>query len=299
MHQACLPSPGRTIRGRLRWASAPLLAAGCVAVGSFSSGCGSRTAPAPATGSPPPVAAAPTAPEADEDGQVATRNIIRKSLPPDSVSMILEYTVMLPDANGNETPVDPHEHVFKIGDEIAVRIKPDDDVYVYVFNKGPTGTLTILLPTDGEQPPRVAKGQEISLPEADFFQFAPPAGKEELLVVATYEPSDNVRLLARNTFAAQAGKQDGGLESKSDGEGSAAKAALDNLTSGVVTRGTSPKLSGKAPARAKTHVFPPEPGSPSNLAVTYGAAGAGKPEMILSIPLVSRAGDDAGAAPAP
>lgn len=297
MHQTRFSCPRRTRGGRLRWAVTPLLAAGCVAVGAMSGGCSSRTAPAPATGSSPPVAMAPTAPEADEDGQVVTRNIIRKSLPPDTVSMVLEYTVMLLDTNSNETPVDPHDHTFKIGDEIAVRIKPDDDVYVYVFNKGPTGELTILLPTSSEQPPRVAKGQEISLPEADFFQFAPPAGQEDLLVVATYEPSDNVRLLARKTFAAQAGKQDGGLESKSDGEGSAAKAALDNLTSGVVTRGTSPRLSRQAPARAKTHVFPPEPGSSSNLAVTYGAAGAGKPEMILSIPLVSRAGDDTGAAP--
>jgi len=295
--------PRRLAREVWRWTAhttggpiARLVAGGTIAM--VCAGCGTRTAPAPAPAPALPAASAAPAAEATADeGQVATRDIIRKSLPPDSVSMVLEYTVMLLDANGNEKAVDPHDHTFKLGDEIAVRIKPDDDVYVYVFNRGPTGTLTILLPTSSEQPPRVTKGQEISLPEADFFQFAAPAGKEDLLVVATYEPSDNVRLLARNTFAAQSAEKDR-LESKAGGDDTAAKAAADNLASHAVTRGTSQRIGAKAPSRAKTHVFPPEAGAVSNLAVTYGAAGAGKPEMVLTIPLVSSAAEG-GAAPAP
>ena len=55
----------------------------------------------------------------------------------------------LVDDAGNERAVDPAEHTFDVGDSFLVRIRPHDDLYVYVFNEGPEGWLQV---GDGARP---------------------------------------------------------------------------------------------------------------------------------------------------
>lgn len=238
-------------------------------------------------------AAAPAVGTTDPEGEsFGTRNIIRKKLPQNLTSIALEYTVILVDENGREQAVDPAEHVFQVGDEFLVRIKPQDDVYVYVFNEGPGGDRVCLVPAQEEEPRLVRKGEELSLPEGDFLQFAEPAGEEKLLVVAVAEPTNDVRLLARNAFAAQKGN----LRSREAAGADAAEAARKALTerTSVRTRGTIAKKSIErldTPVGAKeriTHVEPPRNGEKSTYGIAINGAEAGAPELVLDIPLRSK-----------
>mgnify|MGYP003340838369 CR=1 FL=1 len=114
---------------------------------------------------------------AEPAAQIRERNVIRKQLPKNVKSIALEYTVLAVDDSGKERFVDPHKHTFKVGDSFLVRIKPQDDVYVYVFNEGPTGERACLLPSGDEKPPLVKSGVEISLPaDALVVQVAVPRG---------------------------------------------------------------------------------------------------------------------------
>lgn len=240
--------------------------------------------PTPGGGSPTPGGGSPT-PSGDGTADVVTRDIVRKRLPPGMMSMALAYTVNVIDNSGREIPVDPHEHTFRVGDEIVVRIKPDDDVYVYIFNEGPTGNRSLLMPAEGETPRLVKKGEEISLPENDSLRFAEPAGKEALLVVATFQPSDQIKLLAREAFR----RSNDTVQSQSAEQAAAEAEARKGLEQGVTSRGPSPSLVKDHPSR-RTHVYPPTPADPANYAITYNGADLGKPEMVLNIPLVSETG---------
>jgi hypothetical protein len=243
-------------------------------------GCGSSQAPVATRPAAPSVTATPGG---DGTADVVTRDIVRKRISPGMMSMALAYTVYMIDDTGREIPVDPHEHTFRVGDEIVVRIKPDDDVYVYIFTEGPTGKRDRLMPQEGEAHRLVKKGEEVSLPDGPPLTFEEPAGKETLLVVATFQPSEQIGLLAREAFQ----RRDDTLRSRAPDQAEAASRTA--LEPGVSTRGPSASLV-KKPAKSITHVFPPSEGKPDNYAITYGDPAVGKPEMFLNIPLVSETG---------
>lgn len=115
----------------------------------------------------------------------------------------VEYEVLLHDG-GNVRPVNPEQHEFRLGDRIRVRVQPVADTYLYIFNKGSDGEYQILMPIEQEAAPFVRAGSVVELPEAEFFEFVPPAGSEELIVVATKAPVADLALLA----GALAGKPD-------------------------------------------------------------------------------------------
>jgi len=248
-------------------------------------GCGSSQAPVAVKPAAPAVSAAgdgAPAPGGEGTGDVVTRDIMRTRLPPGMISMALAYSVYVKEGD-KETPVDPHAYTFRVGDKIVVRIKPDDDLYVYIFSEGPTGNLYLLMPAEGEKPRLVEKGVEVSLPDDDTLEFREPAGAEKLLVVATYQPSEQVKLLAREAFRRQGQTTQSEAAKQAEAEAEA-RAALEP---GLETRGPSASLV-KKPEKPITHVFPPSEGKPENYAITYTDPAVGKPEMFLNIPLVSR-----------
>ena len=227
--------------------------------------------------------------------EVRTRNVVRKKLPRDVKSIALEYSVILVDENGNEKPVDPVNHTFEVGDSFLVRFRPQDDLYVYVFNQGPKGERACLLPQDDEKPKLVAKGVEISLPDdGSYFTFQPPAGEEQMIVVALQKPVD-LRLLSLSVFRDRAG---GKLNAKpADGNGNV---VADDIRSRAEA---APKLRGpvrkvverldKEPIDASgrlTHVEPPIDGETSSYGIAIAGPKAGNPELILDIPLKSSGG---------
>lgn len=232
-------------------------------------------------------------PAAEPAAPVRERNVIRKQLPKNVKSIALEYTVLAIDDSGKERFVDPHKHTFKVGDSFLVRIKPQDDVYVYVFNEGPTGERACLLPSGDEKPPRVKSGVEISLPDdGGYFTFAEPAGEEKLVVVALQEPNEDLKLLASAVF--KAGRSGAApLTTTQAAAKKEADAKMDSLRQrsgdGVQSRGPVRKVveraDGLGAGQRVIHVEPPA----GNETSSYGiAVSTDDPELFLDIPLRSR-----------
>ena len=225
---------------------------------------------------------------------IRTRNIVRKQLPKNVKSIALEYTITLLDENGKEIAVDPVDKTFKVGDSFLVKIRPQDDMYVYVFNEGPRGDRSCLIPARNEKPFFVRKDAEITLPDdGGYFTFNPPAGEEKLLVVAVSEPTDDVRILARTVFKEKSGalKTDAEKAENAAESAAAANAIRDRAAASVRTRGPSTAVvprADKADARI-TNVEPPTAGEQSSFALAICGPAAGNPELILDIPLRSQA----------
>jgi len=239
----------------------------------------------------------PTAVAEEPAAEVRSRNIVRKKLPRDVKSIALEYSVILIDDNGKEKPVDPVDHTFQVGDSFLIRFRPQDDLYVYVFNEGPGGERTCLLPEAEEKSKFVRRGAEISLPDdGSYFTFQPPAGEEKLIVVALQEPVDDLRLLAGAAFRT-AGERSGKLASSpaaSKGE-TPPEDIRSRAEAGTRSRGPVRKvverLQTPLPADQRiTHVEPPTDGETWSYGIAVAGAEAGRPELILDIPLKSRAG---------
>jgi hypothetical protein len=236
--------------------------------------------------------AAGVCPGAEPTPATRERNVIRKQLPKNVRSIALEYTVIAIDDTGKERFVDPHAHTFKVGDSFLVRIKPQDDVYVYVFNEGPTGERVCLLPSGDEKPPLVKTGVEISLPDdGGFFTFAEPAGEEKLVVVALQEPSDDLKLLTSAVF--KAGRTSAApLTSTQAAARKDADAKMDAIrkrsSDGVQSRGPVRKVveraDGLGAGQRVIHVEPPAGGETSSYGI---AVSTGDPELFLDIPLRS------------
>ncbi len=228
---------------------------------------------------------------------VRNRNIVRKKLPRDLKSIALEYTVVLVDRNGKERPVDPAEHTFELGDSFLVRIRPEDDLYVYVFNEGPGGQRSCLLPAADEQLQLVKAGSDITLPDdGGYFTFEPPAGEEKLVVVALPEPTDDVRLLASVAFKSQeasAGELQSGAAREAQMRADTTIEALREK-SGVATRTRGPvrkvieRIDAGVGNQTVSHVEPPLDGEASSYGIAIVARDGSGPELVLDIPLRSR-----------
>jgi len=113
----------------------------------------------------------------------------------------LKYKVLLfkkgEDGKSAEIPVDPKEYKFKLGDQIRVTVEPLADYYIYIFHVGADGEAGFLLPAEDEDPPLSKKEKPVALPGDGFFEFTPPPGTEQLLVVATEQPVKDRKLLAQ------------------------------------------------------------------------------------------------------
>ena len=110
----------------------------------------------------------------------------------------LDYKVLLLE-DGDEKPVDPKLHQFQLGDRIRILIEPRADYYVYVFNIGSDGEHRFLLPDErrNEEAPLIRAGHKVALPDDGYIRFAPPAGTDQLLVVATEKRVPDLDTLAQ------------------------------------------------------------------------------------------------------
>lgn len=221
-------------------------------------------------------------------GEVRQRNIVRRQLPQDARAIGLEYQVVSLDSRGTEKWVDPEAHSFRIGDSFLVKIKPQDDVFVYVFTEGPQGDRHCLLPAAEEKPAFVRAGKEISLPDdGGWFEFQPPAGSEKLVVIATKEPNQKLNLLAAVAFKEAARKLSSAEAAK--------KQELDAEVSAVRQRGLNKKKLGSltdgfdAQNGRQTVIDPPHDGETTTLAISRVGSNAGPAELIVDIPLRSQA----------
>jgi hypothetical protein len=238
----------------------------------------------------PAASALDRAAEAASSGRVKRRNIALRKLPANAKVIGLEFTVLKVDSAGSEAAVDPEDHSFQIGDSFVVKIRPQDDVYVYVFTEGPEGKRACLLPEPDGEPLLVKQGVEISLPDnGDTFTFEPPAGEEKLVVVALREPNPNLDRLAEAAFkepGKKLGSQEQDLQAGLDPFDGLRKRGGES----VRVRGGSAKEKDrefgaaveKLAANAGQVVVPPDETTPHTEVV-----GMNKSEIIVDIPLRS------------
>jgi len=226
---------------------------------------------------------------------VTYRNIVRKQLPKEATVIGLEYTVMTVDKNGNERAVDPESHSFHVGDSFLVKIKPQDDVYVYVFTEGPTGEKQCLLPAESESPMLVRADSEISLPDdGGWFEFQPPAGDENLVVIAVPEPNTKLNMLAAAAFRAPNKRLTVAEEAQKRQAEAEVTSVRERGTKGIRTRGPVKKNLGSLTAAFDQQagdamvIVPPAEGKGSTEVVRRLGENAGAAELIIDIPLRSR-----------
>lgn len=216
----------------------------------------------------------------------------------------LEHTILQRTPEG-ETAVDAASHRFRIGDEIRVRIQPLSDVHIYIFNRGPSGNLTALVPTDEETPPFVKAGASVVLPDDGYLEFVPPAGSEELLVIATEQPVQNLQALAGSLMHKSAEELTADEKAEAERVHAAALSVLDDIfetqTAGVRHRGLlTPEAQAKVAAasqqraadrgarsRQVTIEEPPHENEGSTMAIAAMPEGAGKARLLVTISLKS------------
>ncbi len=211
----------------------------------------------------------------------------------------LEYTVLLRTPNGDE-PVDANVHRFKIGDQVRVRVKPLNGLYIYIFHEGASGKRVCLLPEQRERPPLALPEKSLELPtDGSVFEFTPPAGDEKLIVVALEKPSDNLAALSDSIFK----KPEVTLtddekrlrdEVKAHGE-QTLKSILDRQSQGTRYRGmfddlASTQIKQDVRQRGTDRVLleePPHAKQPSTFSMVALLRGGNKGELFVTIPLKS------------
>ena len=87
---------------------------------------------------------------------------------------------------------------YRLGDTVAAYFESSTDVYVYMFNIGPTGDITHILPNDYTSDNRIKGGRQHTFPDekAPFeWILQEPAGTETIKVIATKVPVNIDRFL--------------------------------------------------------------------------------------------------------
>lgn len=93
--------------------------------------------------------------------------------------------------------VDKADRTYQLGDEVIIKVKSEQDGYLYVFNQDAAGNIVCLLPNKVQSKNEIKAGQEITVPDAsDKFRIkaADPAGKEKIFAVVTKQPSPAMKL---------------------------------------------------------------------------------------------------------
>jgi hypothetical protein len=100
----------------------------------------------------------------------------------------LRYTILK--KTGNEQVEADAEATFHAGDRIRLAIEANDDGYLYVVNRGSSGTWKLLFPSpeikDGDN--RVQKRVRYEIPSGYTFTFDEQAGEEKLFIVLSRQP---------------------------------------------------------------------------------------------------------------
>ena len=117
------------------------------------------------------------------------------SVGPSNPVLGLRYSVLKRTATGQFAETDVNT-TFRSGDGMRVSIEPNDDAYLYIVNKGSSGTWSLLFPSPeingGSN--RVQAHQKIEIPSSGQFTFVDEPGEERLFVVL----SDRLRRIWSN-----------------------------------------------------------------------------------------------------
>jgi len=104
----------------------------------------------------------------------------------------LRYTILKKTAEGQaETEADA---VFHAGDRIRLAVETNDDGYLYVVNRGSSGTWKLLFPSaeikDGDN--RIQHRTRYEIPSGYTFTFDEQPGEEKLFIVVSRQPEPDL-----------------------------------------------------------------------------------------------------------
>ncbi len=107
----------------------------------------------------------------------------------------LRYTILKRTSDGHaEVAADT---VFHAGDRIRVGVETNDDGYLYVVNRGSSGTWKVLFPSseikDGDN--RIQQRVRYEIPSGYTFTFDEQPGEEKLFIVLSRQPEPDLESL--------------------------------------------------------------------------------------------------------
>lgn len=104
----------------------------------------------------------------------------------------LRYTILK--RHGEEQAEADADATFHAGDRIRLAVEANDDGYLYVVNRGSSGTWKLLFPSpevkDGDN--RVHKRVRYEIPSGYTFTFDEQAGEEKLFIVLSRQPEPDL-----------------------------------------------------------------------------------------------------------
>jgi hypothetical protein len=104
----------------------------------------------------------------------------------------LRYTILK--KKGEEQAEADGDATFHAGDRIRLAVEANDDGYLYVVNRGSSGTWKLLFPSpeikDGDN--RVQKRVRYEVPSGYTFTFDEQAGEEKLFIVLSRQPEPDL-----------------------------------------------------------------------------------------------------------
>jgi hypothetical protein len=110
----------------------------------------------------------------------------------DHSALGLRYTILKKSADGQAEV--STEAVFHAGDRIRLAIEANDDGYLYVVNRGSSGTWKLLFPSpeikNGDN--HIQRRVRYEIPAGYTFTFDEQAGEEKLFVVLSRQPEPDL-----------------------------------------------------------------------------------------------------------
>jgi hypothetical protein len=80
------------------------------------------------------------------------------------------------------------DHIFQSGDRIKIKVVPNIDGYLYVFNKGTSGNQVLLYPSSMGSPSFVTAGRTYIIPNSGSMKFDDNPGREEIGIFLSSTP---------------------------------------------------------------------------------------------------------------
>ena len=146
--------------------------------------------PAPASRKP----AKPAAKPKQQPVQQASIPVVAAAYKPQGPHPALgvRYTILKKIGDGQaETDADT---VFHAGDHIRLAVETNDDGYLYVVNRGSSGTWKVLFPSaeikDGDN--HIQRRQRCEIPSGYAFVFDEQPGEEKLFIVLSRQPEPDL-----------------------------------------------------------------------------------------------------------
>jgi hypothetical protein len=79
---------------------------------------------------------------------------------------------------------------YHVGESMSMRVKATMDCYVTIIDIGTSGNLSVVYPPAGQDPPKLRRGQVLTLPARGQFKVQGPPGLNRIKVIATRQPLD-------------------------------------------------------------------------------------------------------------